>query len=57
MADRSEISKAVAYVMIGQPNALKLTKCVAYFVLEPGEDGPDTSNRQGHVHTQIMRRR
>jgi hypothetical protein len=33
-----------------------VSKVVAYLILVPGDSGPDTSNRQGHVHTQIIRR-
>lgn len=54
MADRSEISKVVAYSGTGQTNAVKVTKVAAYFVLEPGGDEPDVSNRQGHVYVQIV---
>ena len=32
-----------------------VTKLVMFVVLEPGE-GDDSSNKQGHVHTQIIRR-
>lgn len=55
MADRVEVSKSVAYVATGQPNTAQVSKCVAYVVLIPSDEG-DTSNRQGHVHTQILRR-
>lgn len=55
MADRIEISKAVAYVATGAPNVAQVSKCVAYVVLIPSDEA-DTSNKQGHVHTQILRR-
>lgn len=55
MADRVEVAKVVAYAMTGQTNAVKVTKVVAYLVLEPGESG-EAPPTQGHVHTQIFRR-
>lgn len=57
MADRVSVPKVVAYSLLGAPeDSAVVTKLVAYVVLEPGDEGPDTSNRQGHVHTQILRR-
>lgn len=55
MADRASVTKSVAYVMTGNADSVIATKVVAYIVLEPG-DSVDTSNKQGHVHTQILRR-
>lgn len=57
MADRAQASKVVGYAMTGIDDVSKVSKVVAYLVLEPGttEDGGGT-NRQGHVHTQILRR-
>lgn len=55
MADRASVSKSVAYAVTGNADSAIATKVVAYIVLEPGESA-DTSNRQGHVHTQILRR-
>lgn len=55
MADRASVAKSLAYVVTGQDEAVKVTKVVAYLLLVPGA-GEDTSNRQGHVHPQILRR-
>jgi hypothetical protein len=57
MADQAEVTKAVAHVATGQvSDSAAVSKVVAYLILVPGDSGPDTSNRQGHVHTQIIRR-
>lgn len=57
MADRAQVSKVVAYALTGVDDVAKASKVVAYIWLEPGttEDG-GPSVRQGHVHTQILRR-
>jgi hypothetical protein len=51
-----EVSKLPAYVVLGTSDELNVSKLVVYVLLEPS-DAPDGSNRQGHVHTQIIRRR
>lgn len=57
MADQVEVPKLTQTVTIG-PTAAQavVSKLVVYVLLEPGSDSGDTSNRQGHVHTQIIRR-
>ena len=52
-----EVPKLVQHAVIG-PDAdeIAVTKLVMFVILQPG-DSEDTSNRQGHVHTQILRRR
>ena len=51
-----EVPKAIAYAVLGNPSDnISVTKVVAYVILVPGE-GEDDSNRQGHVHTQIIKR-
>ena len=51
-----EVSKNVAFVALGNLAAdISAPKVVAYVILIPGE-GEDDSNRQGHVHTQIIKR-
>lgn len=53
-----EVTKSVAYVATGSPaDSATVPKVVAYMVLVPGESGADDSNKQGHVHPQILRRR
>jgi hypothetical protein len=59
MAAQIEVPKVVQYVATGSDsNEASASKVVAYLILVPGEieAGEDTSNRQGHVHTQIIRR-
>ena len=52
-----ETTKSVAYVATGPASTdNSVSKVVAYFVLVPGEIVDDGSGRQGHVHTQIVRR-
>ena len=56
MAEQIEVPKLVEYIAIGpRDNEMPVTKLVMYVWAVPG-DGVDTSNRQGHVHTQIVRR-
>jgi hypothetical protein len=51
-----ETTKAVAYSAVGTPaDNISVTKVVAYMLLVPGE-AEDDSNRQGHVHAQIIKR-
>ena len=56
MADRANVSKVTGYVETGIDDVSKVSKVVAYIILEPGDSGDDGSNRQGHVFTQIVRR-
>lgn len=57
MANQAEASKSVAYAVTGSASdEIAVSKAVAYIILIPGE-GTDDSNRQGHVHSQIFRRR
>jgi hypothetical protein len=56
MANQVEIPKLVEYVATGVPAAgVGVSKLVMYVVGTPS-DAVDTSNRQGHVHTQIITR-
>ena len=56
MADQVEVAKLVSYVTTGAPvDNVSVSKLVMYVLAVPG-DGDDTSNRQGHVHTRIIRR-
>lgn len=51
-----EVPKLVAYAAVGTPaDNIAVSKVVAYMILIPGE-AEDDSNRQGHVHTQIIKR-
>lgn len=56
MANQVEVPKLVMPVLTGKADVAETSKLVMYVLLEPGDSGPDTSNRQGHVHTQIIRR-
>lgn len=56
MANQVEVPKLNMPVLTGKANVAENSKLVMYILLEPGASGPDTSNRQGHVHTQIIRR-
>lgn len=56
MANQAEVTKLVQYVATGKENVAEVSKLVMYVLLEPGESGPDTSNRQGHVYSRIVRR-
>lgn len=52
-----EASKVVAYAATGSAaNEASVSKVVAYLILSPGsiDTGPQG---QGHVHTQVIRRR
>lgn len=56
MAAQAEVPKLVEYVLIGpRDDEIAVPKLVMYVWAVPGE-GEDTSNRQGHVHAQIIRR-
>jgi hypothetical protein len=57
MANQVEVAKLTQHTAIGPPaDNIAVSKLVMFVLLVPGESGPDTSNRQGHVHTQIIRR-
>jgi hypothetical protein len=57
MADQVQVPKLTSYVMTRVPaDNVSVTKLVMYAFAVPGDSGPDTTNRQGHVHTQIIRR-
>jgi hypothetical protein len=57
MADQIEIPKLVEYIAIGpKSDEISVTKLVMYVLAIPGE-GDDGSNKQGHVHAQIFKRR
>lgn len=53
---QAAVPKLVEYIVIG-PNddEVSVPKLVMYVVAVPSDAGDD-SNRQGHVHTQIVRR-
>jgi hypothetical protein len=54
---RVEVTKLNQIVGISSAAAeLNVAKLNMIVVLEPGDSGPDTSNKQGHVHAQIVRR-
>jgi hypothetical protein len=51
-----EVPKLTQHAVIGpSSNEIAVSKLAMFVILQPG-DSEDTSNRQGHVHTQIMRR-
>jgi hypothetical protein len=57
MAAQIETTKLNLYGLVGTASSeVSVPKLNMYALLEPGESGPDTSGRQGHVHTQILRR-
>lgn len=52
-----EVPKLTQHAIIGPDNdEIAVTKLVMFVILQPGDSGTDTSNRQGHVHAQIIRR-
>jgi hypothetical protein len=53
-----EVPKLVMYPLLGaQPDEAVVSKLLMYVLLRPGSDaGEDLSNKQGHVHTQIIKR-
>jgi hypothetical protein len=51
-----QTTKLAAFVATGMQQGVTSPKVVAYVWAVPGDSGPDTSNKQGHVHTQIIRR-
>jgi hypothetical protein len=56
MANQVEVPKIVEYVVPGAPaDSATVPKLVMYVIGSPS-DAVDTSNRQGHVHTQIITR-
>lgn len=57
MADQIELTKLNQFAGIGVPAAqASVAKLVMFVLLEPGSSEADTSNKQGHVHTQLIRR-
>ena len=56
MANQVELTKLNMFGLTGKADVAEASKLVMYVLLEPGASGPDTSNKQGHVHTQIIRR-
>lgn len=57
MANQVEIPKLTMEAAIGPTDAeIVIPKLVMFVLLQPGSDAGDTSNKQGHVHTQIIRR-
>jgi hypothetical protein len=57
MADQVEVLKLTQEAAIG-PGADKVavSKLVMFAILVPGDSGPDTTNRQGHVYSRQIRR-
>lgn len=53
MANQVETTKLVEYAALGAPVGAVSAKLVMYVIGSPS-DAVDTSNRQGHVHTQII---
>lgn len=52
---RVEISKLNGWGYLAAPvDVVTIPKLVAYAWIMPGDSGPDTSNRQGHVYVQIV---
>lgn len=56
MADRAQASKVVGYVATGIDDVAKVSKAVAYLILEPGTSSPGSTTAQGHVFSQVLRR-
>jgi hypothetical protein len=57
MANQIEVTKTTMPVLIGpQANTLSVSKLAMFVLLVPSDSGTDSSNKQGHVHTQIIRR-
>jgi hypothetical protein len=57
MADQAEVTKVVTHIATGQvSDSAAVSKAVMYLVLIPDDSGPDTSNKQGHVQSQLIRR-
>lgn len=57
MANQIEASKLIEHIYTVSPAAnISVSKLIMYVFAVPGESGPDTSNKQGHVHSQILRR-
>lgn len=56
MADQVQITKLNQFVGLGPPeDNVSIPKLVVYLSVEPS-DSEDTSNRQGHVYSRIIRR-
>jgi hypothetical protein len=57
MANQIEVPKLTQEIALGAPAGnISVTKLVMYVLLEPGDSGTDSSNRQGHTHAQLIRR-
>jgi hypothetical protein len=57
MANQVEATKLNQLVGIGpSANAVAVPKLAMFVLLEPGSDAGDTSNKQGHVYSRIVRR-
>lgn len=55
---RIEVSKVHPSIALGPASdGISVPKIVAYVLLTPGDGGEAASNRQGHVSTQIVRKR
>lgn len=53
---RIELSKETAHVLIAPPsNAVAISKLTVHVWLMPDPNPPADSNRQGHVHVQVVR--
>lgn len=52
-----DLTKHVAYALIGANDGAGVSKFVAYVLLEPGaEEGADPEPRQGFTYAQTLRR-
>jgi hypothetical protein len=57
MANQVEATKLNQLVGIGPTaGAVAVPKLAMFVLLEPGSDAGDTSNKQGHVYSRIVRR-
>lgn len=54
---QAEVTKLTQEVAIGSdPGSISVAKLTMYVILQPGDGADDTSNKQGHVQAQILRR-
>lgn len=57
MANQIEVPKLLQTVLTGpDSDESSVPKLVMFVLAEPGDSGPDTSNKQGHVYSRIIRR-
>jgi len=57
MANQVEVPKLTQEVAIGaKASDAAIGKLVMFVLLEPSSDAGDTSNKQGHVYSRIVRR-